>query len=149
MRLLRVGMLSLMVFVAMLLQGCYPWCERQDMSAAYHGRLLDAETKLPVGGASVKLKSDSLKSSAKTGADGFFHLDPLGEYRVGFMTLEGLRPQRDYDRFKYRDLYISRIGYQPIHRDITSIENNWETMSFAPHGELELGDIILQPEHKN
>jgi hypothetical protein len=149
MKLLRLGMLSLAVLAAMLLQGCYPWGERQDLSAAYHGRLLDAETKLPVEGASVKLQSDSLKSSAKTGADGFFHLDPLREYRVGFMTLEGLRPQRDYSQNVYRDLYISRNGYQPIRRDITKIENNWGTMKMTTNGELELGNILLQPEHKN
>jgi hypothetical protein len=149
---LRVGGLTLAGLVAMLLQGCYPAWETFDRSAAYHGRLLDAETSLPVEKATVKIQMLSLKASTKSGADGSFRIGPLRDFRVGIMTLEGLRPDSSAGWPESLEISISRLSYQPLQLNVPSDTSTWNSpvkTSGTWNGDLELGNIRLQPEHKN
>jgi hypothetical protein len=112
--------------------------------------LLDAETSLPVGKASLEIQVGSLKASTKSGVDGFFRLGPLREFRVGIMTLEGLRPQSSIPWSDRLFLSISRRDYQSLRLDVprdTSTWNSPEKSSGTWNGDLALGNILLQPEH--
>jgi hypothetical protein len=136
---------------AALLQGCYPAWETFDQSAVYHGRLLDAGSNLPVESANVRIEMLSFKASTKSSADGSFRVGPLREFRVGVMTLEGLRPGRTYGTPKNLNLSISHPGYQPLQLVVPSDTSFWNSpvkTSDAWNGDLELGTIRLQPEHK-
>jgi hypothetical protein len=148
----RVGMLTLAVLATLLSQGCYPAGETFDRSATYHGRLLDAETIMPVGKASLKIQVGSLKASTKSEADGFFRLGPLHDFRVGVMTMEGLRPDSSGGWPDRLEISISRSGYQTLQLDVPRDTSTWDSpvkTNGTWNGELELGNIMLQPEHKN
>jgi hypothetical protein len=141
-----------LLLAAILLQGCYPAWERFDCSAAYHGRLLNAQTGLPVENASLKINLGSLKASTKSGADGFFRLGPIRESRFGVMTLEGLRPDISRGWPENIDLSTSRFGYQSMKLNVPRDTSTWSSpvkTNGTWNGDLELGDIMLQPVHEN
>ena len=136
---IRARTLSLVVLTALLSQGCYPAGQSFNKSATYHGRLLNADTGLPVDNASLKIQSGSLNASTKSDADGYFLLGPLREFRVGIMTMEGLRPYQDSHPWPATfEVSISQSAYQPRQLTVEGIDS----LVF------EMGDILLQPEHK-
>jgi hypothetical protein len=136
---IRFGRIILTILGAALLQGCYPACETFNQSAVYAGRLLDAESTLPVKSANVTIELSSFRASAKSIADGSFQVGPLREFRVGVMTLEGLRPGRTYGLWTNVNVNISRPGYQPLQLFVPT----------DPGIYFDMGVIKLLPEHKS
>ena len=148
---IRLKTLIIAVLIAALSQGCYPWCARSDRSTAYHGRLLDAETGLPVEKAELKICLDSLQASTKSSWNGYFRLGPLKQFHVGIMTLEGIRPELKPLSTNRLFLNISRHDYQPVQLNVPSDPSIWNSSwktSGHWNGDLELGDILLKPEHR-
>jgi hypothetical protein len=102
--------------------------------------------------ATVKIQMLSLKASTKSGADGSFRIGPLRDFRVGIMTLEGLRPDSSAGWPESLEISISRLSYQPLQLNVPSDTSTWNSpvkTSGTWNGDLELGNIRLQPEHKN
>jgi len=151
MRRLGFGLLWLVTLIATLSQGCYPWGESRERSAAYHGRLLDAETKSAVSQATLEIHEGSLKSSTTSAADGYFRLEALREFRAGIMTLEGLKPESKTQSTNTLSLSISHRNYQSVQLDVlrdTSFWNSPEKTNGTWNGDLELGDILLQRDRR-
>jgi hypothetical protein len=144
---IRAGLLSLAVLIAMSLQGCI-WAERREMSATYHGRVLDGETKLPVPEARLEIRFLDMKASTKSASDGSFHLGPLKRFHLGIMTLEGIKPEIAFSMPERLFLDISRRDYQPVQILVPSDTSYWVSpakTNGAWNGGVVLGNILLQP----
>jgi hypothetical protein len=120
------------------------------MSAAYRGKVLDAETKLPVPKARLEIRFLDMKCVTKSDSDGSFRLGPLKHFQVGIMTLEGLKPEDRRSMPERLFLDISRRDYQAAQL-LVPTESSWvssEKTNEARNGDLELGNILLIPTPK-
>jgi hypothetical protein len=143
---IRAYLLSVLILIVMTLQGCI-WAENREMSAAYNGKVLDAETKQPVARARLEIRFLDMKTSTKSESDGSFRLGPLKHFQVGIITMEGPKPDR---RSMPERLFlsISCRDYQDSQVLVPSETTFWVSpvkTNGTWHGSLELGNILLHP----
>jgi hypothetical protein len=71
---MKLRMLATVIVGGALLQGCV---ERIQHGGICRGRLVDAETRVPIQGAKLTLDGGSLRASTKSAEDGRFAVGPL------------------------------------------------------------------------
>jgi hypothetical protein len=98
--------------------------------------------------AALQIQAKAVKSSTKSGADGFFRLGPLREFRVGIGTMEGLQPSGLGGWPERLNINISHPGYAPLQLEVPRDTSTWNSpvkTSTTWNGDLELGKIMLRP----
>ncbi len=127
---LRASAASLLILAV---AGCAPTLETNVKLAKITGRVLDAETRLPIKGARVALLEHP-RVTCRTHADGTFQLGPLHNLILGVGPGGNLGPS---DEHWLPDVSVSREGY------ITA-----EKMGGLMALEYRLGDVLLQPKRR-
>jgi hypothetical protein len=115
------------ILILGLLAGCIPYPHTTQRLAEVRGRVLDANTHAPIGGAKVFL-TDHPNFSCKTDSSGSFHLKEIVNFHLGGIPPEGDWPARQW---WWPHITVSHTNY--IQREI----NNDYT---------EKGDIFLDPK---
>ena len=131
--------------VLLFLQGCVlPVPFKTLHSATYRGKVLDAETKDPVGNARVELSSyAAMRDKAETDEHGEFYVGPLYCWSwigKGWPYYEGRYCRHNYRRGAANrlPLTVSSQGYEAVEIFVSSTPR---TLQFVD-------DILLQPEER-
>jgi hypothetical protein len=111
------------ILVLGLLTGCYPYVHSEARSADFYGRVLDARTHLPVGGAEIRLVQDP-PHTTYTDAKGYFHMKATRNWHYFVVT-----PGADWPNSKVSIVNISHTNY-------VTISGSWSG---------NVGDILLKP----
>jgi hypothetical protein len=129
----------------LLLQGCVPGTFRTNHSAAYQGRIIDAERQQPIRNAKVELEGPGLKASAKTDKNGIYRVGPLYCRRICLYVAapEGVWPQECSHIFPDNlrlNLSASCSGYVPTNLLVPLFGTNYSRQAT-------IEDVLLQPKH--
>jgi hypothetical protein len=141
----RYGVIIGAGLVMWLLQGCVPGTFRTNHSAAYQGRIIDAERQQPIRNAKVELQGPGLKASTRTDKNGIYELGPLHCRRICLYVAapEGVWPQDCRHIFPDNlmlNLLASCSGYEPTNLLVPLFGTNYSRQATV-------GDILLKPKH--
>jgi hypothetical protein len=143
----RCGVIIAAGVAVWLLQGCVPGTIRRNHSAAFQGRIIDAERQQPIRNAKVELQGPGLMASARTDKDGIYDVGPLHCRSICLYVAapEGVVPQYCSHNFPENlllNLNASCAGYEPTNLLVPPFGTNY---TGSP---ITLGDILLQPKHR-
>lgn len=112
------------ILVLGLLTSCFPYVHSEQRSADFRGRVLDAQTHLPIKDAEIRLVQNP-PHTTHTDANGYFHMKATRNWHYFVIT-----PGADWPDSKIGDEIISRTNY-------VTIGGSWNG---------NVGDILLKPK---
>jgi hypothetical protein len=136
----RYSTVTAMVVLLSAVQGCMPGWYHKTHSAAYQGRVFDAETQQPITKVRIELRGDHLTKSTTTDARGNYEVGPL---RCCHFCLWIAGPEGHADMCHHYDedgvvLEASRSGYGPVTVAVPRYTTN-------EANRLIVSDMLLQP----